>query len=181
MARRRAKSAALVNALAALPQILGDNPKPDSIIISHYQAGCELKSSQRPMEDRESSQGRESKGKKESRGRCLRDRHCHLFSHLSSLGAVHLEGLSCLVTRGHWRGPMGSVIMWLPCCSACPGSPIPLTPAGLGCTSKVRMKIDIYGIPCRQGSKDLLKVHLVAQSQGLPRSLLPRINMLGAD
>jgi len=73
MARRGAKSAALVNAPAA--RTLGDNPKPASIIISHYWEGYESKRSRRPTTDRESSQGREGKGKEKSRGRCLRDRH----------------------------------------------------------------------------------------------------------
>lgn len=96
------------------------------------------------------------------------------------LGAVCLEGLSCLVTHGHWRGPSTNDQLLCGCPDSLP-APAPLTLAGHDCTSKVRTKIDIYGIPHRQGSKDLLKVHLVAQTQGLPQSLLAGTNALGAD
>lgn len=68
MAQRCVKSAALVNAPAVLMWILRDNPKLDSNIISHYGEGSESKRNWRPMVDREYSQGREGKGKKDSRG-----------------------------------------------------------------------------------------------------------------
>lgn len=173
------KSAALVKTPAALSGMLSDNPEPATITVSPYREKCELKRSQSPLAE-ESLQGREGKGKKEAGIGVWRTSPSPFLP--GSLGSLSVEGVSCMVIPGHWRGPrakkyysVGALLLSFLLL------PISLTAAGHGYTSKVRTKTDIYRITCRKGSEDDLDVHLGTQTDGPPHSLLLRTNMLGAD
>lgn len=184
MAGRCVKSAALASTPTVLPRTLGDNPEPDSIIISCYWEGCESKKSQRPMVDSEPSRGREGKGKKESRAGCLRARRCYLFSSPAPSGAFRLEGLSCLVTHGHWRwsntsGLLCDCPVTLPVEGFAPPPPFLWHQQDMFAPPRLGLRLIFVEYPTDRDPKTLLKVHVVAQS--FPHSSLPRINRLDAD
>lgn len=161
------KSTALVKAPAALSGMLSDNPEPATITVSPYREKCELKRSQSPLAENESLQGREGKGKKEAGVGVWRTSPSPFLP--DSLGSLSVEGVSCMVIPGHWRGPrakkyysVGALLLSFLLL------PISLTAAGHGCTSKVRTKTDIYRITCRKGSEDDLEVHLGTRLRALP-------------
>lgn len=91
--------------------------------------------------------------------------HCHLLSCLAPLGLslwmgspvwlyLVIEG-DLGLTKNYGVGALLLCLFLLP---------ISLSPAVHACTPRARTKADIYRITFRQGSKDDLKVYLVAQT-----------------
>lgn len=138
-----------------------------TLSLPPYWEKCELKRSQSPLAEKESLQGREGKGKKEAGVGVWRTSPSPFLP--DSLGSLSVEGVSCMVIPGHWRGPrakkyysVGALLLSFLLL------PISLTAAGHGCTSKVRTKTNIYRITCRKGSEDDLEVHLGTRLRALP-------------